>query len=316
MIVEASHSLKVPTGEPLYDVWRMTRAYEEKTKAPLVDNRLVNTRIGSGSDHTVFLNHLGRPTVGLEFDGQYGVYHSMYDDHFWMEHFGDPGFKYHIVISDLWGLLALRLANADVLPFDFAAYAANIRDFVKELDHKSKVQKNVDLRQLLSKIGELEKAGQELNATVTTSLAANRLSADAGEILSQQLMQVESNWLTPEGIPGRPWFQHLLYAARYTYAHLELPGLTEAAEKSDWKRLKRRLRCWKRPSRKTHACCAKRKLISIRALHHQTRDTSRARNTITQTLDSRVAPTLDGPARKTSLSYKNVFQWPKTHHAC
>ncbi|MGZ4868305.1 MAG: M28 family peptidase, partial [Candidatus Angelobacter sp.] len=91
MIVEASHSLKAPTGEPLYDVWRKTRAQEEKTKAPIVDSRLVNTRIGSGSDHTVFLNHLGRPTVGLEFDGQYGVYHSMYDDHFWMEHFGDPG---------------------------------------------------------------------------------------------------------------------------------------------------------------------------------------------------------------------------------
>jgi N-acetylated-alpha-linked acidic dipeptidase len=235
MIVEAAHSLKVPTGEPLYDVWRKTRAQEEKTKAPLADNRLVNTRIGSGSDHTVFLNHLGRPTVGLEFDGQYGVYHSMYDDHFWMEHFGDPGFKYHIVISDLWGLLALRLANADVLPFDFAAYAANIRDFVKELDHKSKVQKNVDLRPLLSKIGELEKAGKDLNASVSTSLAANTLSAAAAEKISRQLMRVESNWLTADGIPGRPWFQHLLYAARYTYAHLELPGLTEAAENGDWK---------------------------------------------------------------------------------
>src|SRR6476620_6480241 len=235
MIVEASHSLSVPTGEPLYDVWRKTRAQEEKTKAPIVDSRLVNTRIGSGSDHTVFLNHLGRPTVGLEFDGQYGFYHSMYDDHFWMEHFGDPGFKYHIVISDLWGLLALRLANADVLPFDFAAYAANIRDFVKELDHKSKAGKNVDLRPLLSKIGELEKAGQELNTTAMIALAANTLNTQAAEKISRQLMQVESNWLTPEGIPGRPWFQHLLYAARYTYAHLELPGLTEAAENGDWK---------------------------------------------------------------------------------
>ena len=188
----------------------------------------------------------------------------MYDDHFWMEHFGDPGFKYHIVISDLWGLLGLRLANADVLPFDFAAYAVNIRDFVKELDHKSKVQKNVDLRQLLSKIGELEKAGQELNATVMVALAANTLNAQAAEKISQQLMQVESNWLTPEGIPGRPWFQHLLYAARYTYAHLELPGLTEAAEKVTGKRHKRRLLCWRRPSRKTHVCCARRKLIWIK----------------------------------------------------
>ncbi|MGZ7053718.1 MAG: transferrin receptor-like dimerization domain-containing protein, partial [Candidatus Angelobacter sp.] len=91
------------------------------------------------------------------------------------------------------------------------------------------------------KIGELEKAGQELNASVSSALAAGALNAEVAEKLSQQLMQVESNWLTPEGIPGRPWFQHLLYAARYTYAHLELPGLTEAAEKSDWKAAKQQV---------------------------------------------------------------------------
>jgi N-acetylated-alpha-linked acidic dipeptidase len=235
MIVEASHSLSVPSGETLYDVWRRTRAQEEKTKPPLADSRLVNTRIGSGSDHTVFLNHLGRPTVGLEFDGQYGVYHSMYDDHFWMEHFGDPGFKYHIVISNLWGLLALRLANADVLPFDFAAYAANLRGFVNDLDKKSKAGKKVDLAPLLEKIAEFENNGRQLNAQVTQALAKATLQPEDAQKLSQKLMQVEGNWLTHEGIPGRPWFQHLLYAARYTYAHLELPGLTEAAEKDDWK---------------------------------------------------------------------------------
>jgi N-acetylated-alpha-linked acidic dipeptidase len=53
--------------------------------------------------------------------------------------------------------------------------------------------------------------------------------------VNQQLMQVERNWCNPAGIPGRPWFKHSLYAARYTYAHLELPGLTEAAEAGDWK---------------------------------------------------------------------------------
>jgi N-acetylated-alpha-linked acidic dipeptidase len=234
MIVEASHSLSVPTGETLYDVWRRTRAQEEKTRPPLADSRLVNTRIGSGSDHTVFLNHLGRPTVGLEFDGQYGVYHSMYDDHFWMEHFGDPGFKYHIVISNLWGLLALRLANADVLPFDFAAYAASLRGFVNDLDKKSKAGMKVDLAPLLEKIEKFENTGRQLNAQVTQALAKAALQPEDAQKLSQKLMQVEGNWLTPEGIPGRPWFQHLLYAARYTYAHLELPGLTEAAEKGDW----------------------------------------------------------------------------------
>jgi N-acetylated-alpha-linked acidic dipeptidase len=93
--------------------------------------------VSSDSDHTVFLNHLGRPTVGLEFDGQYGVYHSGYDDHYGMTHFGRPGFQYHIVISRLWGLLALRLANAEVLPYDFEAYAGNIHDFLSELDGRS-----------------------------------------------------------------------------------------------------------------------------------------------------------------------------------
>ena len=58
--------------------------------------------------------------------------------------------------------------------------------------------------------------------------------AKAGEVYNQEILQVESNWLNPDGIPGRPWFKHLLYCARYTYAHLELPGLTEAVEAQNW----------------------------------------------------------------------------------
>jgi len=238
MIVEAAHTLQVPSGETLYESWRRTRAQEEKAKPPLADDKLVNTRIGSGSDHTVFLNHLGRPTIGLEFDGQYGVYHSGYDDFYWMDHFGDPGFKYHIVISRLWGLLALRLANADALPFDFAAYGSQVRQFVKDLDKKSHVGGNVDLAPLYAKIGEFENAGSDLKVAVSSALASGKLTPEHAEKLNQKMMQVESNWLNPDGIPGRPWFQHLLYAARFTYAHLELPGLTEAAEKRDWQTAK------------------------------------------------------------------------------
>jgi N-acetylated-alpha-linked acidic dipeptidase len=234
MIVEATHTLRIPSGETLYEKWKQTRQQEEKSEKPLTDAELVNTRIGSGSDHTVFLNHLGRPTVGLEFDGKYGVYHSMYDDHFWVEHFGDPGFEYHLIITQLWGMLALRLADADVLPLDFASYGAHIRKFVDDLDKNSKVQPNVDLASLYASIAEFEKAGSELNTAVSARLAAGKFTADQARKLNARLMQVESNWLTPEGIPGRPWFKHLLYAARYTYAHLELPGLTEAAEKGDW----------------------------------------------------------------------------------
>ena len=67
------------------------------------------------------------------------------------------------------------------------------------------------------------------------AISSGRLDAAAARSVNQQLMQVERNWCIPQGIPGRPWFKHSLYAARYTYAHLELPGLTEAAEAGDWK---------------------------------------------------------------------------------
>ena len=65
-------------------------------------------------------------------------------------------------------------------------------------------------------------------------LAAGNVNPEKIRHLNEQLLQVESNWLDPAGIPGRPWFQHLLYSSRYTYAHLEFPGLTEAVESANW----------------------------------------------------------------------------------
>jgi N-acetylated-alpha-linked acidic dipeptidase len=242
MIVEASRALRLPTGETLHDAWTASRTREEKSKTPVPDSELINPRIGSGSDHTVFLNHLGRPTVGLNFGGAYGVYHSMYDDHYRMTTIGDPGFVYHIAITKFWGLLALRLAGADVLPLDFEFYGATLRQFVRDLDKNSRVQSHLDLAPLNRRISEFERAGAELNAAVERDLRAGKLDPVRAARLNEKLMQVESNWLRPGGIPGRPWFEHLLYAARYTYAHLELPGLTEAAERADWKTAKEQAR--------------------------------------------------------------------------
>src|ERR1700719_4566605 len=141
MLVETSHSLQDPSGRSLYDSWKATAAREKEegkqsgqmNDSGVADSGLADTRIGSGSDHTVFLNFVGMPVIGLQFDGDYGVYHSAYDDFYWMNHFGDPGYKYHTLMSQLWGVTALRLANADLLPFDFATYASNIRQFANEL---------------------------------------------------------------------------------------------------------------------------------------------------------------------------------------
>src|SRR5207244_10690888 len=85
------------------------------------------------------------------------------------------------------------------------------------------------------RIADFQNAGNELRETVEQRLAIGAVTAEKIRQLNLELLQVESNWLDPDGIPGRPWFQHLLYAARYTYAHLEFLGLTEAVEKRDWK---------------------------------------------------------------------------------
>ena len=252
MLVETAHMLRDPSGKTLYEAWKESSARERReSKQPeeVTDSNLADTRIGSGSDHTVFLNFVGMPVLGLGFEGPYGVYHSAYDDFFWMNHFGDPGYRYHTLMSQLWGVLALRLANSDLLPFDFASYASNIRQFVKELS-KSKnmwgqqpsvVQPGearqspaLDLKPVLDDIDDFEAAGKRLDDSATRALASGAIDPKLAAIINHGTMQVERNWLNPDGIPGRPWFKHILYGARFTYAHLELPGLTEAVEKQDW----------------------------------------------------------------------------------
>ncbi len=91
------------------------------------------------------------------------------------------------------------------------------------------------MKRLHSRIAEFEKAGNLLRDAVARDLLSGAASPEKIQRLNEQLLRVESNWLDPAGIPGRPWFQHLLYSSRYTYAHLEFPGLTEAVEKQDWK---------------------------------------------------------------------------------
>jgi N-acetylated-alpha-linked acidic dipeptidase len=237
MMVETSHTLQDPaTGKTLYEAWKdwdITKKKAANDPTEVTDFNMADTRIGSGSDHTVFLNYVGMPMIGLQFDGDYGVYHSMYDDFYWMNHIGDPGYRYHTLMSQLWGVLALRLGNADLLPFDYASYAANVRLFVTEMA-KGKDLSQLDLKPVMDGINDFEAAGKKLNESMAAALASGRLDPAVTAKVNAGLMQAERNWLNPDGIPGRPWFKHILYGARYTYAHLELPGLTEAVEKGDW----------------------------------------------------------------------------------
>jgi N-acetylated-alpha-linked acidic dipeptidase len=155
------------------------------------------------------------------------------------------------------------------LPFDFANYASNIRQFVNELaknntatlsgasaeskdpspacatcapagsSHQellsgSPSSATLDLTAVRSAIDEFEAAGKRLEESANRAVASGAIDPKLAAAINHGAMQVERNWLNPDGIPGRPWFKHILYGARFTYAHLELPGLTEAVEKQDW----------------------------------------------------------------------------------
>jgi N-acetylated-alpha-linked acidic dipeptidase len=265
MLVEITKTIDDPSGTSLYEAWKKSAAQgsvdassatvnvgdKNKAKntpgkaASINDDELVDTKIGSGSDHTVFLNHLGIPTVGLDFNGPYGVYHSMYDDHYWMSHFGDPGFKYHTVVSQLWGVMGLRLANADVFPFDFSFFGKQMRSWVQEIEAKDGAKQNLDFAPLYASLKEFDRQAAAAKVTVRDSSAGNTFglkpAANPHKELNDGLRAFEQGWLSEQGIPNRPWFKHQLYAARYTYAHLELPGLTEAVEAKDWARAKEQM---------------------------------------------------------------------------
>ena len=238
MLVEVTRSIQDPSGGTLHDAWLKTTAVERKDEhdpQPVNDATVVNTRIGSGSDHTVFLNFLGRPVITLEFDGPYGVYHSLYDDFYWMNHFGDAGYKYHATMSQLWGVTALRLAQADVLPIDFEFYGNTINEFLTDLE------KNQSYDPAKLNLSPAHRAAKELESVSTKTLAALKPAVASGELTASQiasinrlLMKGEANLILPDGIPGRPWFKHILYSSRYTYAHLELPAITEAVESGNW----------------------------------------------------------------------------------
>ncbi|MGH9333019.1 MAG: serine hydrolase, partial [Vicinamibacteria bacterium] len=232
MIVETTRALEDPSGRSLYEAWRSRAPWSGLPEGSLLDEALVRTRIGSGTDHTVFLNYLGRPVVDMTFDGPYGVYHSVYDDHFWVSTIGDPGFRYHQLMSRLWGLIASRLANAEILPLDFESYAASIRDFVREVQ-RIDPESAVDWPGLVEESRRFRTEARRLQGRIERALGTGGLPPEGAARLNDLLMEVEGRWRDPSGIPGRPWFRHLLYAPKYTYAAMVLPGVSEAIENGD-----------------------------------------------------------------------------------
>lgn len=228
LVVEAARDVRDPgTQTSVLESWMKEDRPGVMNPDPLF---LPTNTLGSGSDYTVFLNFLGIPIVDMAFSGPYGVYHSVYDNHYWMTHFGDPGFRYMTAMAELWGRMALRLANAEVLPHDFRTYAVRVGGFVGALDSLPGVRENVDLSPLRLAVNAWSAAAEELEQALVHVDASRRAA------LNEALRVVEQQFLLAEGIPGRPYFKHALYAPKFTYAALELPGVREAIDERDWGR--------------------------------------------------------------------------------
>jgi N-acetylated-alpha-linked acidic dipeptidase len=198
---------------------------------------LVNNRLGSGSDYTVFLNFLGIPVLDMSFTGPYGVYHSIYDNHVWMAKFGDPKFLYHTTMTRLWGVMALRLANADIVPLDYRPYADRVGEFVKEVTMRATPAERPVLAPLDTASEKFTRAARAMAGRVERLLDARNRDAKEGVAVTRALMMAERALIDHDGIPDRPWYRHLIYAPKPTYAPEVLPGVAEAIEAGDRRRL-------------------------------------------------------------------------------
>jgi N-acetylated-alpha-linked acidic dipeptidase len=173
----------------------------------------------------------------MTFVGPYGVYHSAYDNHLWMQKFGDPGFRRHTAMTRVWGVMALRLANADVVPLDYRATADRVREFVGEtLDAAGPAEKDA-LRSLTGAVDRFAAAAGAMGRRMDALLARDAPDRGATALLDEALMKTERAFLDAAGLPGRPWYRHLLFAPKPTYAPEVLPGVTEALADHDRKLL-------------------------------------------------------------------------------
>jgi N-acetylated-alpha-linked acidic dipeptidase len=230
--------------------------------------------LGSGSDYTPFLQHLGVASLNLEAggEGDYGQYHSIYDSYDHFERFMDPGFTYGIALSRFGGRLVLRLADADVLPFDPAPFAATAARYVDELvkltdkmrEDTAEENRRIDegLYAAVSdpektfvapepkapvpylNLAPLENAIAELKRQVEAYGEACKARDEGGQALTAaERQRLDRLWIDseraltrPEGLPDRPWYRHFVYAPGfYTgYGVKTLPAVREAIELRRW----------------------------------------------------------------------------------
>jgi N-acetylated-alpha-linked acidic dipeptidase len=220
-----------PAGGTVYQRWRESHTTERERRgsnAPEEKGEEAHVGdLGSGSDFTPFLQHAGVPSTDVGSSGPYGVYHSTFDDFTWFTENADPHFLYLQEMARVFGLEALRMADADLLPYDYVAYAHAISGYIDAAK-----QKAADAGLSGLDFAPAEAAAARFAQAAGTVHAVE--SAPAGDLnkLNLALRQTETALLSPAGLPNRPWYRHTIYApGEYTgYSAVVIPGVNEAID--------------------------------------------------------------------------------------
>jgi N-acetylated-alpha-linked acidic dipeptidase len=180
--------------------------------------------LGSGSDYTPFLQHLGIASTDMGFGGDYGVYHSAYDSFHWMDQFGDPGFVYHVAAAQVWGTLTLRLVEADALPFDYSDYAKQLQNYFAEtvsLAGRRKLAGSFDEKSMKDALDDFAKEAERVNKLRQDAVR----DSDRAKLtrINDALMLTERQLIDPRGLRGRAWYKHQIYAPGFYTGYAAQP---------------------------------------------------------------------------------------------
>jgi N-acetylated-alpha-linked acidic dipeptidase len=218
-----------PKGGSVYDQWVLNHGHRTDSRgfdAPPEAAPVTIGDLGSGSDYTPFLQHIGVPSDDISSEGPYGVYHSTFDDFDWFTHEADPHFAYLQEMARVLGVEGVRMADADVLPYDYVTYASEIGAYLGAA--KSKAQDD----NLSLDFGPAEAAAARFGVAARKVYSLQAAAAGDQDQLNDTLRQTEADFINPAGLPNRPWYKHVIFApGEYTgYAAVVIPGVNEAID--------------------------------------------------------------------------------------
>jgi N-acetylated-alpha-linked acidic dipeptidase len=243
---ELAQAIQPPgTSKTLYDSWlqRSRETAPARDAEPLLKTPPVGA-LGSGSDYTAFLDHAGIASLdmGLNGPGGDGSYHSTYDNPSWFKKYIDPHFAHSVLAAQVTGVALLRLADAEVLPFDYESYGKQILEYIGEIEQQaSKASadgaKKIDFAGLRAAADAFTKAGADVRARGESMLSSSATATDLAA-LNHRLMMAERDLIEPAGLPDRPWYRHVIYApGLYTgYGVKTIPGVREAVDAGNYAR--------------------------------------------------------------------------------